>query len=137
MDYLLDTNVCIDVIKNRVPLVRKRLAQALQAGAHFYVPSIVAFELWYGASKSAQPDANARLVAAFLAGTSGSLTFDEEDAKSAGRVRAKLEKAGTPIGAYDILIAAQAVRRNITVLTANVREFSRVSDLHWQNWNQP
>jgi tRNA(fMet)-specific endonuclease VapC len=60
-----------------------------------------------------------------------------EDAKSAGRVRAKLEKAGTPIGTYDILIAAQAVRRNITLLTANVREFSRVSGLHWQNWNKP
>lgn len=62
------------------------------------------------------------------------LDFDDEDARTAGHVRAALEKAGTRIGAYDLLIAGQAVRRALTVVTANASEFGRVAGLSWQDW---
>lgn len=70
----------------------------------------------------------------FLSGLIGTLVFDEADARAAGEVRASLEAAGTPIGAYDAMIAAQAVRRGITLVTANVSEFARVDDLRWEDW---
>ena len=60
--------------------------------------------------------------------------FDEEDARAAGRVRAELAAAGTPIGAYDILIAGQAVRSGATLVTADSREFARVRGLAWEDW---
>ena len=137
MDYLLDTSACIDAIKNRLPLVRQRLAEVLRAGAHVYVPSIVSFELWYGVAKSALPEANAKLLDAFLAGASGLPPFEAEDARVAGFVRARLEKAGKLIGSYDLLIAAQALRNKMTLVTSNVREFRRVKGLAWEDWSRP
>ena len=62
------------------------------------------------------------------------LPFDEEDARIAGSVRAALETSGKPIGAYDVLIAGQALKRQLTLVTANVSEFSRVKGLVWQDW---
>jgi tRNA(fMet)-specific endonuclease VapC len=136
MEYLLDTNVCIEVIRNRVPAVRRRLGAVLGTRARVLVPSVASFELWYGVVKSATPDANARLVAAFLRGVSGVLELDEEDAREAGRVRAHLEKSGKMIGAYDVLIAGQALRRGMTLVTGNVREVSRVRGLRWEDWRK-
>jgi tRNA(fMet)-specific endonuclease VapC len=137
MDYLLDTSACVDAIKNRTPLVRKRIAEVMRGGARVYVSSVASFELWYGAAKSAFPEANAKLVEAFLAGASGITPFDEEDARAAGIVRARLEKAGKPIGSYDLLIAAQALRHEMTLVTSNVREFNRVKGLTWADWARP
>jgi len=98
------------------------------------VPSVVAFELWYGVAKSGRPEANALLVEAFLSGPVSLLPFEPEDAQVAGQVRAALEKVGKPIGAYDLLIAAQALRHELTLITANVREFGRVKGLEWEDW---
>lgn len=98
------------------------------------VSSVVAFELWYGVAKSARPEANARQVETFFAGPVSLLAFEPEDAKVAGRVRASLEAVGKPIGAYDLLIAGQAVRHQLTLITANGREFSRVKGLEWEDW---
>jgi tRNA(fMet)-specific endonuclease VapC len=134
MNYLLDTNACIAVINGRPASVRERLDRALHGESRIWVPSIVVFELWYGADKSSQPEANARRLAAFLAGPLSLLSFDEEDARAAGTLRAQLEAEGRPIGAYDLLIAAQALRRNLTLVTANVSEFGRVKGLSWRNW---
>jgi tRNA(fMet)-specific endonuclease VapC len=92
------------------------------------------FELWYGVAKSTRPEANALRVETFLAGPVRLLTFDDEDVRIAGSVRAVLERAGRPIGAYDLLIAGQALRRKITLVTANDREFSRLKGLVWQDW---
>jgi tRNA(fMet)-specific endonuclease VapC len=92
------------------------------------------FELWYGVAKSTRPEANARLVETFFAGPVTLLDFAPEDAKVAGRVRASLEAVGKPIGAYDLLIAGQALRHQLTLITANAREFSRVKGLDWQDW---
>ena len=98
------------------------------------VSSVVAFELWYGVAKSQRPEANTRRLSAFLAGPLEWTLFDEDDAREAGTVRAELESAGTPIGAYDVLIAGQARRRGATLVTSNVREFERVAGLKWEDW---
>ena len=134
MTYLLDTNACIALINDRTPAVRIRLQKTLAAAATVLVSSVVAFELWYGVAKSARPEANARLVETFFAGPVSLLAFEPEDAKVAGRVRASLEAVGKPIGAYDLLIAGQALRHQLTLVTANGREFSRVKGLEWEDW---
>jgi tRNA(fMet)-specific endonuclease VapC len=94
----------------------------------------VLFELWYGVAKSQRSKANAERVAAFLAGPLEVLDFTTEDADHAGRVRAALEKVGKPIGAYDLLIAGQALRHKATLVTANSSEFSRIRGLRLQDW---
>jgi len=134
MNYLLDTNACIALINGKPPAVRLRFQKAIDAGEEAHVPAVVAFELWYGVAKSIQQQANAARVEAFFAGPVDLLPFDEDDAPVAGRVRASAEAAGKPIGAYDILIAAQALRHKLTLVTANVREFGRVGGLLWEDW---
>jgi len=69
-----------------------------------------------------------------LSGDLDLLDFDDQDARATGRVRAALEKTGTPIGAYDLLITGQALRRGLTVVTANTSEFSRVAEPSWEDW---
>jgi len=132
--YLLDTNACIALINDEAPSVRTRLLKALSEDATILVSSVVAFELWYGVAKSARPEANARLVETFFAGPVSLLAFEPEDAKVAGRVRAALEAVGKPIGAYDLLIAGQALRHQVTLITANGKEFRRVKGLEWEDW---
>jgi tRNA(fMet)-specific endonuclease VapC len=134
VSYLLDKNVCIALINGKSPVVRARLERVLVAEETVWVSSIAAFELWYGVAKSARQEANARLVELFFAGQVGLLAFDPEDAKIAGRIRVNLESVGKPIGAYDLLIAAQALRHQLSLITANGREFSRVKGLDWEDW---
>jgi len=137
VNYLLDTNACIALIKGTPPSVRKRFQAVIAAQANVFVPSVAAFELCYGVAKSSQPEANRERLAAFLRGPVTLLVFDDEDAQSAGDIRAALEVLGKPIGAYDLLIAGQARRRKFTLVTANVAEFARIKDLIWQNWAKP
>ena len=134
MTYLLDTNACIALINGSPPPVRARLQRATTAGAAITVSSVVAFELWYGAAKSVRKEANSKRLETFFAGPIDLVAFDDEDARAAGEVRATLEAAGMPIGAYDLLIAGQAVRRGSTLVTANVSEFARVTGLSWEDW---
>ena len=101
------------------------------------VSSVVAFELWYGVAKSAQQESNTDRLESFLAGPIRLLSFDEEDARAAGRIRAAVEKIGRPIGAYNLLIAGQAVRHRLTLVTANGKEFARVKGLVWDDWAKP
>jgi tRNA(fMet)-specific endonuclease VapC len=84
--------------------------------------------------KNTQVRENTERLRIFLSGALDLLEFDDEDARTAGQARAALEKTGTPIGAYDLLIAAQALRRGLTVVTANTSEFGRVSGLTWVDW---
>jgi tRNA(fMet)-specific endonuclease VapC len=88
-------------------------------------------------AKSVRQDHNARQLEAFLAGPIIVLPIEFEDAKAAGSIRAALEASGRPIGAYDTLIAGQALARQLTLVTANVSEFSRVRGLSWQDWAKP
>ena len=132
--YLLDTNACIALINGKPASVRSRFQKALAADVKVSVSSVVVFELWYGVAKSARPETNAQLVETFFAGPVNLLAFEDEDAKVAGQVRASLEAAGKPIGAYGLLIAGQALRHELTLVTANVREFSRIKGLSWEDW---
>ena len=134
MTYLLDTNACIALINGKPASVRARFQKAIEAGTEMVVPSVAAFELWYGVAKSRSPDANAARVETFFRGPVRPLAFDEEDVKTTGRIRAETEAMGRPMGAYDLLIAGQALRHKMTVVTSNVREFRRVKGLVWEDW---
>jgi tRNA(fMet)-specific endonuclease VapC len=134
MSYLLDTNTIVALLRNKPAGVRERYGAAQAAGDYLALSSVVLFELWYGVAKSSQVQENTERLRVLLSGDVDLLDFDDEDARAAGQVRATLEKAGTAIGAYDLLIAGQALRRELTVVTANTSEFSRVSGLSWQDW---
>lgn len=134
MTYLLDTNACIALINGRPKAVRRRFQRAIAKEATILVSSVVVFELWYGVAKSERKEANTQRLEVFLAGPLEWTLFDQEDAREAGLVRANLEIAGKPIGAYDVLIAGQARRRGATLVTSNVGEFERVGGLKWEDW---
>lgn len=118
-------------------VVRNRFEQAIRGSLRVYISSIVAFELWYGTAKSARTEVNTRRLETLMAGAVIALPFDNEDSRTAGSIRAVLEAAGKPIGAYDYLIAGQALARQLTLVTANISEFSRVKGLAWQDWAKP
>ena len=134
MNYLLDTNAVVSLLRNKPVEVRERYQEAEAAGAYLALSSVVLFELWYGVAKSSQVQENTERLRILLSGDLDLLDFDDEDARTAGQVRATLEKSGTPIGAYDLLVAGQALRRGLTVVTANTSEFSRVTGLNWEDW---
>jgi tRNA(fMet)-specific endonuclease VapC len=134
MTYLLDTNACIALINGTPKEVRRRFQRAIDKEASILVSSVVTFELWYGVAKNQQKESNTRRLEAFLAGPFEWTLFDDDDARETGMVRAELEIAGKPIGAYDVLIAGQARRRGATLVTSNVAEFDRVAGLKWEDW---
>ena len=136
MAYLLDTNACIVLINGSSDPARRRFSRALELGEQVCVPSVSLFELWYGVLKSARADANTRRLKFFLEGQVRVLEFGEEDARQAGEIRNTLERAGRPIGTYDVLLAGQALCRGLTVVTANTREFARVKGLAWEDWGK-
>ncbi len=134
MNFLLDTNAVVALLRNKPAEVREKYRKAESSGDYLAVSSVVLFELWYGVEKSDRVRENTERLRILLSGELDLVDFDDEDAQTAGRVRAELEKAGTPIGAYDVLIAGQALRRGLTVVTANTSEFSRVNGLSWEDW---
>jgi len=136
LSFLLDTNACIAALNGRPPVVRDRIVSVRNAGGEIIVSSVALFELWHGVGRSMQVERNAQRLAIFRDSVR-ILPFDEEDARVAGGIEAELRARGTPIGAYDVLMAGQAVRRGLTLVTANVREFSRVQGLQWEDWSKP
>jgi tRNA(fMet)-specific endonuclease VapC len=134
VNYLLDTNAVVALLRNKPAGVRQRYREAEKSSDYLAVSSVVLFELWYGVAKSGRVQENTERLRVLLSGDLDLLDFDDEDAQTAGRVRAALEKTGTPIGAYDLLIAGQALRRSLTVVTANTSDFSRVTGLRWEDW---
>jgi len=132
--YLLDTNAVVALLRDKPAAVRDRYRAALASGDSLALSSVVVFELWYGVAKSSQVQQNTDRLRVLLSGDLELLDFDDEDARTAGQVRAMLEKDGKPIGASDVLIAGQALRRGLTVVTANTSEFGRVAGLSWQDW---
>jgi tRNA(fMet)-specific endonuclease VapC len=129
----LDTNVVIALLKGRPPGLLNRFEIEFGRDA-IALPAIVLFELAYGVAKSERRRENDERLAAFLRAPISILSFDADDAREAGDIRAALAKAGTPIGPYDILIAAQARRRGALLVTANAREFARVPGLRTEDW---
>ena len=95
---------------------------------------ISVFELRYGIAKSSQVTRNKERTELFLTSVS-ILPLEDKDTELAATIRADLERMGTPIGPYDYLIAAQAMRHDLLLVTANVREFARVKGLRWEDWS--
>ena len=133
----LDTNVAIALLGGEAAAVRHRYRQALTDGETFALSSIVLFELWFGVEKSARKEANQKKLAGLVSSPMQIIHFDSTDAEEAADVRAYLRREGTPIGPYDILIAAQARRRGALLITANTREFARVPRLKIEDWTIP
>ncbi|MDR0284413.1 MAG: type II toxin-antitoxin system VapC family toxin [Propionibacteriaceae bacterium] len=130
MTYFLDTNVCITLLKGSPAVARELLAHAI---SEIGLPAIVASELLVGAAKSARAPDNLTAVRAFLRPLTVA-PFDYECAERYATVRAGLERAGTTIGPHDLLIAATVLTANGTLVTHNLREFSRVPDLRVVDW---
>ena len=128
MKFLLDSNAVIALLKGRAT-VMSRLRQ--YQPVDFGIPAIVAHELFYGAYKGQRVADNLARVDALQFEV---LDFDREDARQAGELRALLAAAGTPIGPYDVLIAGQALARDLCLVTHNQREFQRVPGLRIEDW---
>lgn len=131
MKLLLDTNICIYIIKQQPVAVLKRFLE-YQLG-DIGISSITLSELRYGVAKSTYQEKNAKALDEFIIPLEV-LSFDEEAARIYGDIRAALEKAGTPIGAMDMLIAAHAVSLGIPLVTNNTREFARIPTLTVVDW---
>ena len=131
MHYLLDTNICIYLIKQRPKQVLQEFEK--HSPKDVAISSITKFELEYGAEKSGAKDRSSKALKKFLLPLTV-VDFDKEAALKAASVRARLEKKGTPIGAYDLLIAGVALARCMCLVTNNVREFQRIEELQIENW---
>ncbi len=129
--YLLDTNACIRVLNGTSDRLVARLRH--HAPAEIHLCAVVKAELLYGARKSSRPAANLRLLDAFFEPLL-CLPFDDACADRYGVIRAELERAGTPIGPNDLMIAATAVAHDLTLVTHNVAELSRVAGLRLEDW---
>jgi len=131
--YLLDSNICIDFMRGRAPMLRQRLQSSVPD--LYKIPAIVAAELWCGAEKSKNPDKNRRIVSEFLFPFE-IVPFDDSCAIEYGRIRAYLEQRGETIGPNDLLIAATASSCSAILVTNNVREFNRVPGLPVEDWRE-
>jgi tRNA(fMet)-specific endonuclease VapC len=128
--YMLDTNLCIRVLRQRPAGLRERFN--LEADS-LCISTIVLSELLHGAAKSARPERNRLEVEGFAARLEV-LPFDAAAADHAAEIRASLERMGRRIGGYDLLIASHARSRGLVVVTGNLAEFSRVEGLRCENW---
>ncbi len=131
MKYLLDTNACIALLKGSSETLQQKVETV--RNDEVVIPSIVRYELIYGANKSRSPNQTLTVLQRFLS-TFPSISFDDQAAETCGKVRAELERRGTPIGPYDTMIAAIAITNNLILVTRNAREFGRVSGLTVENW---
>jgi tRNA(fMet)-specific endonuclease VapC len=131
MKLMLDTNICIYIIKQQPSAVIKHFLK-YQVG-DIGISSITLSEMRYGVAKSKHSVKNAKALDEFIIPLDIA-SFDEEAALAYGDIRSTLEKAGTPIGAMDMLIAAHAVSMGVTLVTNNTREFSRIPTLDIVDW---
>ena len=128
--YMLDTNVCIRVLRDRPPSARQRFNLEAEA---LCISTVAQTELLHGAARSARPVHNRTEVDRFAARLEV-LPFDAAAADHAADIRAALEKKGQPIGGYDVLIAGHARSRGLIVVTGNLGEFGRVDGLRYEDW---
>ncbi len=130
MRYLLDTNIVSDLVRN--PQGRAAQRVALVGDSNVCTSIIVAAELWYGAVKKDAPRLTRQLEA--VLGVLEFLPLANPVDREYGRLRARLERDGEPIGGNDLLIAAQSVVLGLTLVTDNQREFARIAELSCENW---
>ena len=131
MHYLLDTNICIYLIKKRPTEVLERFRQ--HSPQDVAISTITLFELQYGVEKSQYPQRAKDALAKFLLPLT-LMNLDRSSAIEAAVIRAQLEKKGMPMGPYDLLIAGLARSQDMTLVTNNIKEFERVVGLHLENW---
>jgi tRNA(fMet)-specific endonuclease VapC len=129
MRYLLDANVVIALLKDTTSATARRVRR--ERIGDIAISAVVSHELFYGAFKSRRRIQNVAVIDALQFVV---LEFDKEDARQAGEIRALLASEGTPIGPYDVLIAGQAVARDMILVTQNTREFERVPGLRFEDW---
>lgn len=130
MRYLLDTNT---VIAWRVKGDRAVIARVAEQRREIAVSAIVMHELYFGAFNSRRRESSLADLKAFGIPI---LPFEDADARVAGEIRGILRRVGTPIGPYDLLIAGQALARDLTLVTGNTREFARVKGLRLEDWTR-
>lgn len=131
MKVLLDTNICIYMIKNKPPEVRKHFEQFVLGDIG--ISAITVAELQYGVMKGAAKEKDALALEDFLLPLE-IMAFDQDSALVYGKIRTYLERQGTPIGGMDMLIAAQAITQGLTLITHNLKEFQRIPDLRCETW---
>ena len=132
MPFLLDTDTCIYALKQNPDVLEQLLSKSRE---EILVSVITEAELRTGAAKSSSAMKTLRLLENFLRPLAVA-EFTSQDAFAYAHVRARLERAGTPIGPLDTLIASQAVARNLILVSNNEREFRRVTGLHVENWTR-
>ncbi|MBB4187314.1 tRNA(fMet)-specific endonuclease VapC [Sinorhizobium terangae] len=132
ISHLLDTNAVIALIGRKSDTLVSRVLDSPQGSIG--LPSVVAYELYFGAQRSAKVQHNLETLRLLMADFP-ILDFDQNDAFVAGAIRAALAAKGTPIGPYDVLIAGQAKARGLTLVTNNVGEFNRVENLRVEDWS--
>lgn len=132
--FLLDTNICIYLIKKRPAEVLDRFRQ--HSPKNVAISIITLFELEYGIEKSMHAKNSRKALSKFLSPLS-LIGLDRDAVSQAASIRATLEKKGLPIGPYDLLIAGIARSRNMTLVTNNTREFERIDSLKLENWISP
>lgn len=132
--YLLDTNICIFLIKNKFPHLTKKILSS--KSKNLFLSSVSIAEMEYGASKSQNREKNRQALLDFCADFENVLDFTTEDAEAYGLIRAYLEKQGNIIGPYDMQIASQAMTRNLTVVTNNYDEFVRIPWIKVEDWTK-
>ena len=135
MNYLLDTNICIYIIKKSPEKVIKKLEAIIKAEGknEIYLSSITVSELYYGVEKSTQVDKNLEALKGFLTPFQV-VDFDLRSAEIFGQIRSNLEKKGTVIGPYDLQIASVALAHDFILVSNNTKEFERVESLQLENW---
>ncbi len=127
---MLDTNICVYVLKNRPEQLRERFNRL---AGQLCISTISLAELLYGVEKSSRPNENRQAVEQFVARLDV-LPFSASAASHYGQIRVALEGVGRPIGAHDMLIGAHARSEGMTVVTNNLREFERIPELRTENW---
>ncbi|QTA78949.1 Ribonuclease [Desulfonema limicola] len=131
MTYLLDTNVCIKYLNASSEVVKRHIEK--YEPSEIVICSVVKSELFAGAYKSKNKEKTLDKLKIFFAPLK-SLTFNDKAAKAYGKIRAELEKKGTPIGPYDLQIASIAIVNDLVLVSHNKREFSRVEGLKIEDW---
>ena len=132
--YLLDTNICIFLIKNKFPKLTNKILSS--DSNELFLSSISISEMEYGASKSQNKEKNRQALLDFCTDFNNIIDFTTEDTEAYGLIRACLENEGKVIGPYDMQIAAQAMTRNLTVVTNNYDEFVRIPWIKVEDWTK-
>lgn len=132
MQYLLDTDICIYLIKQRPDNVINKLSSL--PNDHIALSSITVFELQYGVECSRSRERSQRALNHFIEPIPHILEVDQLVAVQAAKARAQLRRRGTPIGPYDLLIAAVALTHGLTLVSNNEKEFQRIDGLALENW---